>query len=654
MRYLCLPLLLAAAPVAAAPLEPETKAPYRWRVVVSVAAHPTLTPAFRAQLCRELKVALQDDIGEALGLVEVTDLAALPPEKRDPLVAAFAKDGFPALDRDDFRKLTGVKTHFLKLDVRDGRYLISARQHDGDTGLTSPMVRTKATPDVAKVGRVAGLLVARDFGPTATVERLPRDPVNVKVKFRGGELTGFASQVKVGDVLAFSVIREQPRPPPKDAKPPKPGQTVPAEVDRVAQPKEFQYLLITEDGLRGEFGAKVLSRWAVPFPTGRNVAGYRGMKLATADTTVAVRLTDEKGGPHPPDFRPQVWAGEGAFTTAPTDREAFRGTDGLYRSLKPVSGLACVTVRVGSGKAQGFPVPVLGADAPTVLKFNIDEREIARAEFEQLCESAARKVGDVLLTQTELFKGLGTLISAGDFKTALDRATKGLKALTDADAEMTAELAKLGENPLAKDSYTSRVLAVSADQLKALRGSRPDLEKKIADLDAAIKRADDPVRFEREFKANELQRQAREFVARGEVPEAVAVYDQLFELTKQDDIKAAKDKLLQEWAPKSDDHRTARAFLLDEWRKATELPELAAHVGKLPITVAVFAVNGDRLGLLNLRGSIRAAGARLKDILDLLDPAAEPDMAKIKDVKAVNDALAAADKAAVEALEKLK
>ena len=149
-----------------------------------------------------------------------------------------------------------MKTHFLKLDVRDGRYRISARQHDGDTGLTSPMVRTKTTPDAAKVGRLAGLLVARDFGPTATVERLPRDPVNVKVKFRGGELAGFASQVKVGDVLAFSVIREQPRPQPKDAKPPKPGQTATVEVDRVAQPRDFQYLLVTETGCAGSSGRR--------------------------------------------------------------------------------------------------------------------------------------------------------------------------------------------------------------------------------------------------------------------------------------------------------------------------------------------------------------------------------------------------------------
>ena len=304
-----------------------------------------------------------------------------------------------------------------------------------------------------------------------------------------------------------------------------------------------------------------------------------------------------------------MWAGDGAFTPAPTDREAFRGTDGVYQSLKPVKGLAGVSIRVGSGKLQGFPVPVLGADAPTVLRFNIDEREIARAEFEQQCEAAARKVADLELTRNELFKGLGRSSPPATSKAALDRATKGLKALTDATPTSAAELAKLGENPLAKDAYTGRLLAVSGGSLKALRGSRPDLEKKIADLDAAIKRADDPVRFEREFKQDELQRQAREFLARGEVPEAAAVYDQLFELTKADEFRARKDKLLQEWAPKTDDHRAARAFLLDEWRKAVELADLAAGVGRLAGTVEVFAANGDRLGLLNLRGrSGRPAG----------------------------------------------
>jgi len=641
----------AASPLVAAPLDHETKTPYRWRVVVSAAAHPTITPAVRARLCRELKVALQADIGPALGTVDVLDLDSLPAADREPLFASFSLSGFDALDRDEFRTLTGVKTHFVRLEVSDGRYQLTTRQHDGDTGLISPLVRTRATVDVTKVGRLAGLMIAKDFGPVATADRVPGDATRATVTFRGGELPGFAAQVKVGDVLAFSVIRERARPAVKGATPLKFGEPVP--VDLVARPQEFTYLLITEPGLRGRFGAKVLTRWATPFPTGRNVAGYRAMKWHTAEALLSVRLRDEKGSPHPPDFRPQVWAGEGAFTDTPTDREAFRGADALYQSVRLVKGLACVKVQLGGGKTQPFPVPVLGADAPTVLRFNIDEKEIARAEYEQACEAVRRKVDDVTLTQTELFRGLGPLITAGEFKAALARATSGLKALTDADAELGAELTKLGTNPLAQDSAAARVIAAATERLKTVRATRPDLVKKIEDMKVAIARADDPVRFEKEFKANELLRQAREFVARGEVPEAAAKYDELFELTKDAAVTAAKDKLMREWAPKSDAHGKARDFLLKQWRPAAELPEFVALAGKLSGTVDVFAENDDRLSLLNLRASVVSTDRRLRDLLDFLDGSADGDRAKIADIKSVSDALVAADKKAVEALAKL-
>ena len=642
---------VVASPLVAAPLDPKTKSPYRWRVVVSATAHPNITAAVRARLCRELKVALQADIGPALGTVDVLDLDTLPAAQREPLFASFARSGFAAIDREEFRTLTGVKTHFVLLEASNGRYQLSTRQHDGDTGLTSPLVRTRTTADIAKVGRLAGLMVAKDFGPVATVDRVPGDATRATVTFRGGELPGIAAQVKLGDVLAFSVIRERPRPPVKGAKPLKVGEPVP--VDFVARPQEFMYLLITEPGLRGQFGAKVLTRWATAFPTGRNVAGYRAMKWHTAEALLSIQLRDEKGNAHPPDFRPKVWAGEGAFTDVPTDREAFRGAGGLYQSMRPVKGLACVKVQLGGGKTQPFPVPVLGADAPTVLKFNIDEKEIARAEYEQACEALRRRADDVKLTQTELFRGLGPLITAGEFKAALARATSGLKALTDADAELSVELDKLGTNPLARDASVGRVIAAAAERLKAVRATRPDLEKKIEDLKMVIARADDPVRFEKEFKADELLRQAREFVARGEVPEAAAKYDELLELNKDAAVTAAKDKLMREWAPKSDEHRQARAFLLTQWRPAAELPEFVALAGKLDGTVDVFAANDDRLGLLNLRASIAAAGRRLKDLLEFLDGSDDGDKAKIADIKTVDDALAAADKKAVEALAKL-
>ena len=84
------------------------------------------------------------------------------------------------------------------------------------------------------------------------------------------------------------------------------------------------------------------------------------------------------------------------------------------------------------------------------------------------------------------------------------------------------------------------------------------------------------------------------------------------------------------------------------------MPEFAALAGKLAGTVDVFAANGDRLGLLNLRGSLLAVNTRLKDLLEALDPMAETDAARLKDIKTIDQTLTAADKKAADALGKLK
>ena len=45
--------------------------------------------------------------------------------KADSVVQDFAAKGFAALDAP--RDLTGVKTHFLRLEVRDGQYHLESR-----------------------------------------------------------------------------------------------------------------------------------------------------------------------------------------------------------------------------------------------------------------------------------------------------------------------------------------------------------------------------------------------------------------------------------------------------------------------------------------------------------------------------------------------
>ena len=135
-------VVLSAAPPAPAQLDAEPKQPYQWRVVLTAKPHPLVTPEFRERVKRDVVAALQTGLG-ALGTVEVIDLAELPRDKWEPLWQQFDDKGFAALDAP--RDLTGAKTHFLRIEYRDGKFHLEARQYDGFTGLSSPLVRAFAS-----------------------------------------------------------------------------------------------------------------------------------------------------------------------------------------------------------------------------------------------------------------------------------------------------------------------------------------------------------------------------------------------------------------------------------------------------------------------------------------------------------------------------
>src|SRR5262245_17764906 len=171
-------VVLVAASPAAAQLDPEPKQPYLWRVVLAAKPHPLITSEFRERLKRDILAALQTGIG-TFGHVEVIDLADLPRDRWDPLWQQFDDKGFAVLDAP--RDVTGVKTHFLRIEYRDGRFVLETRQYDGFTGLSSPLVRTQALRGSEQVGRAAGLLLDRDFGLTGTVEPIIGQSEIVKV-----------------------------------------------------------------------------------------------------------------------------------------------------------------------------------------------------------------------------------------------------------------------------------------------------------------------------------------------------------------------------------------------------------------------------------------------------------------------------------------
>ena len=652
-----LPALSPAAPPPPA-LDPEPTAPYTWRVVVRFDPHPRLDTNFRHDILSNIRAALQPPEGDLLWRLEVTDLATVPEEKRDPLWKAFAAKGWPALESTEFRPLTGVKTHFLRVSYAGNAYKLEARQHDGYTGLASPVVRTAETRDAQTVGRLAGMMVAKDFGPVGVVEKVPNQPDFVTVKFRGGALPGFDRFVKPGDVFAVATITEQPRP--RKAEPAKgpggfrkPADDAPPV--RTGQPRAFILLRAESSLLDGACRCAVIEgSTAQKMTLSRGVVGYKCLKLGTTESPVRVKVQDANGGPPAGTELLQVRATDKDFPLRADPRDSLKyEKDGVFHSLRPLRNLACVVIAVGTTREAKFPLPVFG-DAAQTVRLPLNEADAARAALELDCESLRAKAGEVRRDQTVLLGALGKMIQANDHTGALARVNAALQNQAAADAEITAELDRLKKTPGADDPTPAAYLAATADLLADIRGNRPRIDQAKVQLDEAVKKLGDPVRFEREFRARELNAKIRQLVEAGEVPDALAGFDELYEFLKQDVIKERRDRLAKEWEPKGADHAKARDYVMNTWRAATTLAEFKAAREPLADAAATLTKNDDRLGLRNLVSSFETAYAKLKTITEGLDPNAELDKPALKDVQAIAQALSKLETDARAAVRKLE
>lgn len=658
-RVLALALLaLAAGPARAAivgsSLDADLGVPYRWRVVVQFAAGPLFPPAARTQLLTDTRAALQPTLG-ALGTVEVFDLDAIPEAARDPLTREFALTGFAALDSPKFRELTGVKTHFLKLSGAGGAVKLEARQHDGSTGLALPVVRVKETRDPQTVNRLAGLLLARDFGPTATVEVPDKESDTVTVRFRGGALPGLDRHLKIGDILAVSEVYEQRRPDPPNLNSRtrlRVTETLPPL--HVARPREYTLLRLESMPEAGVARCRVLTRFKSAFNIARTLLGVRAMKLATTEAAVELRVLDQDGRPPAAATLLQVRASDVGFLPTAEARDRLEFRDGLFRSGRPLRGVACVVVTVGASQAQQFfPVPIL--DGQTVsLKFPVDPKVAALVEYQNRLDDFAGRLRAAADTQRTLVDELARLIVAGKNPQALERAVTGLTTLELLDKELTALLAALRTPAEAAAPEAAARLADADARLKSLREGRPAVAAKADELRKSIGTTNDPANFEREFAAKERVLRIRRFVAAGEVPQALDEYDLLYELTKQDATKEQKAKLEAEWKPRNEAHKKARDFVLDTWRQLPDPAAYTANLDRLTDAAKTMTDNGDRLGLRNLLTALDQTYTKLKETFDRLDTNSAGDKATEAEIGALSKSLSKLETETIAAVAKLE
>lgn len=643
-------LLAPAAAQQPAALDPEPKGQTLWRVVVQTRPHPLLTPSFRAQLRRDIDAALEPGLGQ-FGTVDVIDLDDVPRDKWDPMWEQLATNGFPALETS--RDLTGVKTHFLRIEYRDGAFHLESRQYDGFTGLVSPVVRRQAARAPELVGRTAGLMLDRDYGVTGTAELIPGKLDDVKVKLRGGEL-GSGGQVQVGDVFAVSAIRVTKREAPPPARTatgkviaPPPGSNPPPALTATA--RDYTLLRVVDAPKGGEVMCKLLARNALP--QGGGVAALRCMKLATMNAPLNVRLASPDGRTHQQTSTLSVLATDNEFAKSPQPRDTLNFREGLFRSEKPLSNVACVVVNTGPTTAFRFPVAVTGTE-PVVLKFNLDPKAEEKALFERAVLTLAGRVAEARNAQVACFAAVARLITEKKNGDALGRARGGYRAADDAEKGFAEEHAQLTEQ-VAKSKDAADYLKGIGQQLQALKRTNVQLMESVKQLEAVVARENDPAASGLQVQAEALVTRIGLLIARGDVDEAINAYDQLVTLRPtDDDVKARREKLKGEWATKSPEHAKARDYLTKSWPALATIPDLHGSLGQMRTAVDSVTKANDRHAVRKFLTVISDSAVKLEGLVAPLDANGDGDREALKYAKEVRDVVGKVEADLIEFLKK--
>lgn len=586
----CLLLLACCAPSRAA-LDPEINQPYRLRVVVGIAENRLLTPVFQERVERELRDGLQAALGD-VAVVEVV--------RKHPRLKDVERNGLESLGA--WTDVDGVKTHFVLIDYVNGEYEIQSRQHDGLTGLASPVVRRERLPDSDRqlVARTAALMIGQDFGPVGTVQKLGGDTVNVAL--RAGALGALPGRgVKKGDVFWLVQVRQ--------------GASGPR-----GEKVQWALLQVEKDPENGVCPCTVYNRYVNPLADAPGVLGYRCLGISTITAPLRLRLVQAqaRGRKPTPAANLAVYARHHGFAgedntkvQGTTDPDGYFSTDalgerGVFQNVAFVS--------VGSGKQAPVPkLPVELVDEHVVVV----PVSVSADATEQLTATRNRdlwmsEVYQSLLDLATLFKDLEGMLKSKQSEETLKRAQAGLD-------DVRKDLVRLEQQRqgLQADARAGRLDLTEGDErLKALRAGQTKLEDFVAKLQKRLQEENDPKRRELQDK-----------VARAQLLEDEADYGKALELYKEaldagadsPQLRDRYEKLKKEWEPKNDQDREARAFVYDKWPHA-EPQQLKEYLPKAEKAYQTCHQVHDVLTLRKLLREAVAHAARLKKEYDALQP----------------------------------
>jgi hypothetical protein len=591
--------------------------PYDLQVVVHFGQHRLLSDDFRKQVERELGDDLRVSLGDLVRVRVVSEHKDLGVVQRDGLAVL---DSWPAGSSGR----SGVKTHFVLIDYRDGQYDIRTRQHDETTGLASPgpanlygrprpVIRQERTQDRAFVAALAAGLVEQDFGLLGTVEGMPDKDGQVKVRLQGGARDGTLDRlVRPGEV--FAVVA----PPGRST----PGLVLPWALLRVEQaPRDGVCLCryFSRHDIRLREGNQCILLGTVTGPLQMHLVVRDAQKREDSSSlTLEVRrknFEDKEFIPLPSRSR---------------DERLLRTPD-----TRPFANLGFVTV-VGRRDRPVIPVALIDNEPVEIELTAEPERDplrFSRENWEQNVRASFLKI-EPLLNQ------LNSLTSeAKGRKEALTLARSGLEGLRADQGRLSAQRKVLWEEAETLPPDKRPSLAAGDELLRQMRENEEKLEQWVARLDALEK--EEPQRqawIEQVVRAQGLENQL-------EIGKALEIYKKVIqEGFKDKDLEDRVRKLEAIWRPINEEHGRARAFLYDTWPKLTTTKQLLDNVKKAEDALDVCIKAKDRFGPKRLLTAtlehcerLNKEAARLNPVLNVGD--VEP-VEKIKEANEKLEALA--------------
>jgi tetratricopeptide (TPR) repeat protein len=574
---LSLVVVLLASPTAAG-LDAGLKKPYQLEIVLHFAGHRFLTPTFRSEVKRQLADLLRLNFGP-LAQVEIKD--------GHPLLKEVLVKGLgPALD--GWEELSDAKTHFILIDYSGGQYRLQARQHDGLTGLNSPVVRQVRTADRRLVARLAARLVDQDFGLVGTV--VGQDDNGVTLALRGGGLgVPLERWLRVGDVLAVSRFQH--------------------EAGKLrAAPIPWALLRVVSRRADGTCHCHYFYRYKAD---GLDGGEFRALRLATAKAPLRLRFLDDK------TFAPQagltVRISRTDYGAKPT--ELTTGPDGLIVTPDSYEGVAFVQVVSGKDVRAQFPVAIVD-DRTVVCPFSISEEAVVRGQLDLRRESWLRRLYEELRLANERVTRLNRLLEKAPQK-ALDQARLGERNLFQEIEALEAEQVAL-RKAAAEQAVVAFDLSEGEQRLRELREQHQQLQDFIGRLNKVITES----KSEKAKALQTLLERASLLEKQAEFDQAIALYKKALDESPQfadvSGVRAHLAQLEKDWKLKDEAHQKARRFIYQTWPKKMDTAVLKAALPRARKALQTCKEAGDQLSPRRMLVADVDHASQLKDRLAAL------------------------------------